>query len=254
MMIDGKNPFAVMDAIDSNQNALVLLEALRQRLKAELKEEKKVKRQKGYFMEGLRKEIIVDEIKGVDMDLAKQIAALGNKDEMVATIDKRISTLKRELDEGERALRLLLEQEEQTFTSADEIVRRYLHIMGRIKENYREQIENIRLNEVFENELAEVTRIGTIDHPQTLAKMIEGGRASGNRITRNKILQDEIIRLLDEAKALRERAADTEARFEHETEEITGIKRRLGKLFAPLLSALGIKKEEKEGELRLKQA
>lgn len=234
-----KNPFEIVRLDIENHKLIFGLEAIKRKLKAEISEEKKIKKG-GFIFEGERKQNLISEVNQLDSELAARIKDISTKNDVIPIFDKRIAEIRTILDNSKNELKKLLRNEDVIDNAANKIVDRYIEILIEIKDLYEKQIKNIELNKEYENKLLNTTRDElTMD----IKKFIKEGEKTVERTKQNKLMEEKLHLLTKEAEGLRQEAEKVKHLFEEETEQIGIVKRALARFFPSLISTNGYKKE-----------
>jgi len=255
-MIDWKklreNPLALVDVIAKSESALFDLELLKRKLYQEIKEERTIKRERGYLFEGPRKEKLISDVAAIDPQLSGIIKKLENKDQVIAAFEERINMLKEVIKEYEVQLKELVKKEQETTFEGNEIVMKFLHILEELRKEHTMQLENIEANELYERRLLAATQSGGLDSPALLDQLIKEAEQHARRNQANKLSAERTQLLLQEAAQLRQNAANVELRFEKEIEDISTIREKIVNLLSSFKRAIGLgKKREKEFERKV---
>jgi hypothetical protein len=200
-----KNPVEIAKLVTDNQRSLMLLKSIRDRIKREKGFGKKVKKS-GYVYEGERKSKLVEEIMGIDSQLADKIKPLSDRTQILNAIQARIPEIQNAIETSEKTLKTVLKREGKTLGMSEAVVDRFIEVLIEVTEIYKREIRNLALNEVYENEIMAASQ--TKEFVTKLSYFENQAKRALARAKENQLLQKRVIGLMAEIKRLKERAND----------------------------------------------
>lgn len=223
-----ENPREMIETIMSNEASINYIKSIKNRLKKEIKQERKIKKG-GYVIESERKQNLIASVNRFDRELSERLKKINNKDEAIKLFEERIPELKKKLELLEKQLRIVLQSQKNTFELSEKAVDKYLAVLAELKIISQRQISNIDLNYEFEKRLEVAAREGSLK--KDIAKYVKEAKLANERAKENRLMEERAQNLISQTEELESRSKELQTKFEKETNEINSIKRFFRKMF-----------------------